>query len=470
MIKDRTEIRIMVLIITFMIGVYAFSAPINRSISASSIEDADIYSRNYLELYCGAFANAVPIAVNPTATMAVLSFVGMIERSDEIWPNVTWLEKPREVLGAIPLVRNAEALPTANPWMTILFTVLAIALYVVRSIKACKALSQETIDKVEAIAGQIANVCLVLLQFTQVAVANAATQSVTYRTHVTVVGVILGVIAAVICAVIYFIVSKCIAGLEAIATGIPAAATNAFSQIGKGIIHFFATLFQFISVYFAAVVGILFTILCLFLLIKFQKYAMYYKYIYINPVMRRIFRKNRKIEFLHRRFPRRAKKLFGELEYAIPIFSMKTYHKQIKARELLWLAPVQGVPSIVRVKLFKKTVAYPIGNFYNTSHILYVQKTKRFIRILTEEKDIEFIISNEYEPYRTDIMDRLRALDYKDVEQRLEKENREKKEAAKQAKREARAEKKSQKRAAREAKREEKRQQVLAKKAEKAKK
>lgn len=161
--RNRNEIRIMLFVMTFMVGIFIFSAPIQRSISATGVTDPDVYSRNYLEMYCGSFANAVPMAVNPTATMAVLSIVGTIERSDEIWPNATWLEKPRTFLEKIPLVRNAETLPCANLWMSILFTVLTIALYVVRSIKACKAVSQETIDKVERIGGQVINVCLVLL-------------------------------------------------------------------------------------------------------------------------------------------------------------------------------------------------------------------------------------------------------------------------------------------------------------------
>lgn len=446
---------------TFVVGIFIFSAPIQKSMSAGSMTDPDVYSRNYLEMYCGAFANAVPMAVNPTATMAVLSIVGMLERSDEIWPNATWLDGTRTFLEKIPLVRNAKELPVANPWMAILFTVLAIALYVVRSIKACKAISQETIDKVERIGGQIINVCLVLLQFSQVALVEAAGGAGhALRTGATVLGVVLGVIAAISCAIIYFIVSKCIEGIEAVATGMPVAATNAVSQIGKFFVHLFATVFQFISVYFAAIMALVFTILCLLLLIRLQKYAVYYKHIYFNPIWRKILDKGKFIEIVSKKFPRRGRRKFAEVAYAIPVFSMKKYPKRIVNRELLWLVPVEGVASLVRIRAFRKIKIYPLNTLYEQSHVLYMQRTKRFIRILTEEKDLEIIISSEYEEYLDFLRQMLGAYDFKIVEERRAEEKREKKESKKQAKAMAKEERRS--------KREAKRKEKAAKKEENA--
>lgn len=464
-IRNRNEIRIMLFVMTFMVGIFIFSAPIQRSMSAGSVTDPDVYSRNYLELYCGSFANAVPMAVNPTATMAVLSIVGMIERADEIWPNATWLDTPRTFLEKIPLIRNAEELPVANPWMAILFTVLTIALYVVRSIKACKAVSQETIDKVERIGGQIINVCLVLLQFSQVAIAEAAGSfSTVVRTGATIFGVVLGVIAAIMCAIIYFIVSKCIEGIEAIATGMPVAATNAVSQVGKFFVHLFATVFQFISVYFAAIMALIFTILCLLLLIKLQKYAVYYKYIYFNPVWRKILAKGKFIEIVSKKFPRRGRKRFAEATYAIPVFSMKNYPKRVVNRELMWLVPVDGVASLVRIRAFRKVKIYPLNTLYEQSHVLYVQRTKRFIRVLTEEKDLEIIISSEYEGYLDYLKQVLGAYDFKLVEERRANERREREEAKKEAKAQA----KEERRMKREAKREQKAAARVAKREQKA--
>ncbi|MCQ2493701.1 MAG: hypothetical protein MJ104_03785 [Lachnospiraceae bacterium] len=453
--QNRNEIRIMVFVMAFLVGLFIFSAPIQRTRSATTIDDPDTVSRNYLEMYCGSFANAVPMAVNPTATMAVLSIVGMVERSDELWPNASWLEGPRTFLEKIPLVRNAETLPVANPWCAIIFTIMTIALYVVRSIKACKAISQETIDKVERIGGQVINVCLVLLQFTSVAIAEAAGTTVSaVRTGATVLGVVLGVIAAVLCAVVYFIVSKCIEGIEAIATGMPVAATNAVSQVAKFFVHLFATIFQFVSVYFAAIVGLIFTAICLLILIKIQKYAVYYRYIYFNPIWRKVFNKNRVIELVSKKFPRRGRKRFADAAYAIPVFSMKKYPKRLVNRELMWLIPVEGVPSLVRIRLFRRVKVYPIQEFYDQSHVLYVQKTVRFIRILTEEKDVEMIFSNEYESYLDYLRQVLGAYDFQIVLDRRAEEKRERAEAKKAAKEQAREER----RRAREEKREAKRQ------------
>lgn len=486
--KNRIEMRIMLLAITFMVGLFIFSAPLEKSRSSTSIDDPDLYSRNYLEIYCGSFANAVPMAVNPTATMAVLSIVGTIERSDEIWPGSDWLSKPRDFLGAIPLVRNAEQLPVANPWMAALFSVLAIALYVVRSIKACKAVSQETIDKVERIGGQVINVCLVLLQFSQVAMAEAATGGSAMKTGMTILSIVLGIITALSCAVAYFIVSKCIEGIEAIATGVPVVATNAISQVGKLFIHLFATIFQFVSVYLAAIFGLIFTIICLILLIKLQKYAVYYKYIYFNPAWRKLFNKGSVIEIVSKKFPRRGRKKFADVPYAIPVFSMKKYPKRLVNRELMWMIPVEGVPSLVRIRAFRKVKVYPLNTFYSNEHVLYMQKTKRFIRILTEEKDIEMIISSEYESYLEYLMSVCGAYDFKIVEDRRAAEKQEKIAAKKAAKEQAREERLKAREAAREERlkvreeilrerealreerlraREEKRQLALARRAEK---
>lgn len=467
--RNRNEMRIMLFVMTFLVGIFVFSAPIQRSI-ATSTADPDAYSRNYLELYCGSFANAVPMAVNPTATMAVLSIVGMVERSDEIWPNASWLEGPRTFLEKIPLVRNAETLPCANPWMAILFTVLTIALYVVRSIKACKAVSQETIDKVERIGGQVINICLVLLQFSQAAIVEAAGAASVARVGATVAGVVMGVFAALSCAVAYFIVSKCIEGIEAIATGIPVVASNAVSQVLKFFVHLFATIFQFISVYFAAVMGLIFTILCLLLLIKLQKYAVYYKYIYFNPIWRRIFHGNRVIEIVSKKFPRRGRKRFGEVPYAIPAFSMRKYPKRLTNRELMWLVTVDGVVSLIRIRLFRRVKIYPLRELYEQGHVLYIQKTKRFIRILTEEKDIDLIISNEYETYLDYLRQVLGAYDYKIVEERRAAEKKERAESKKAAKAQAREDRRREKenmRAAKAANREAKKQFKAVQRAEK---
>lgn len=466
--RNKNEMRIMLFILTFLVGIFIFSAPIQRSMSATST-DPDAYLRNYLEMYCGSFANAVPMAVNPTATMAVLSIVGMLERSDELWPSATWLDGTRTFLEKIPLVRNAEQLPCANPWMAILFTVLTIALYVVRSIKACKAISQETIDKIERIAGQVINVCLVLLQFTQVAMVEAAgSTGSSIRTGATVLGVVLGVVAALSCAIMYYIVSKCIEGIEAIATGMPVAATNAASQVAKLFTHLFATIFQFVSVYFAAIVGIAFTILCLLVLIKIQKYAVYYKHIYFNPIWRKMFNKGSVIEIVSKKFPRRGRKKYADATYAIPVFSMKKYPKRLVNRELMWLVPVDGVASLVRIKAFRKMKVYPLNELKAENHVLYMQKTKRFIRILTEEKDMEIIISSEYESYLEFLMQMLGAYDFKIVEERRAAERKEKAESKKAAKQQAKEERRLRAAAKKEAKAEAKAARKAAKQAQKS--
>ena len=147
----------------------------------------------------------------------------------------------------------------------------------------------------------------------------------------------------------------------------------------------------------------------------------YYTYIYVKPLWKTIWHKEDLSPLVHRKFPRRGHKIYPSVELAVPVFSMNRVGK-IHKRELVWLILKAHVPYLVRIKPFRKTQEIPLAELNVHKDTLYLQKTFRFTRILTEDKQVELIISNEYSNQWQRMLDWLQLSDFKVVEERRKQE------------------------------------------------
>ncbi|MCM1496005.1 MAG: hypothetical protein NC089_09445 [Bacteroides sp.] len=419
---NRKQVRIFITILTVMISVAVVSSS-STLVHASRAEQAvNTTLGENLEAYAGIFSTAVTASVNPTATLAALSILGMVENADRYFPEVDWLVQSGNFLSGIPFVRTISDLPIANPVAAILLTIVAITMYVIHSTSASKMFSKATIDNIEQWGGMIVTVALSLLPLATTQVVAAQSTEVNYVSPGTYgVTLILAILSAVFNAVVYICIYGCMDGVELLGAVIPIKGMNVVIEILKGVLHMVLLLLQIFSPILSVVVSILVMLVGVLLFRKMSVLSTYYMYIYVKPLWNRLWHKNDMVPFVHRKFPRKGHKRYPSVELAVPAFSMNQAGK-IRKRELVWLILKDQVPYLVRMKAFRKPWELPLSELNVHKDVLYLQKTFRFTRILTEDRQVELIISNEYSSQWQQMLEWLQLSDFKVVEERKKQE------------------------------------------------
>lgn len=436
---NKKQVYIFVTIMTVMISVSVFQCRSNLVFSASDAEIAvNTTLGDNLEMYAGIFSTTVTASVNPTATLAALSVLGMVENANAYFPEAGWLVQIGEFLNQIPLVRTISDLPIANPVAAIILTVVAITMYVIHSTSASKMFSKATIDNIEQWGGMIVTVGLSLLPLatTQVVAAQTDVNYVSVGTYA--VSLVLSILSAAFTAVVYVCIYGCIDAVELLAAVIPIKGMNVVVETIKAILHMILLLLQLFSPILSVIISLVLMVVGVLLFRKLSTLSTYYNYIYVKPLWKAIRHRDELSPLVHRKFPRRGHKQYPNVELAVPVFSMRPIRK-LKKRELAWLILKDGEPYLVRMKPLRKNQEIPLSELNVHKDELYLQKTFRFTRLLTEDKHIELIISNEYSNQWQKMLEWLKVSDFKVVEERRKQEKetaRTKKEEARRQKRE----------------------------------
>lgn len=422
--QNRKQVFLFITILTVMISVTVFQCRNGLVYSSSDAELAvNTTLGENLETYAGIFSTAVTASVNPTATLAALSVLGMVENAEIYFPNAEWLVNAGEFLNGVPIIATISELPIANPIAAIILTVVAIAMYVIHSTSTSKMFSKATVDNIEQWGGMIVTVALSLLPLATTQVV-AATQSsnvnyVSVGTYV--VTLILAILSAVFTAVVYMCIYGCIDAVELLGAVIPIKGMNVVIEIVKCILHMILIVLQIFSPVLSVIISIILMLAGILLFRKMSTLSTYYKYIYIKPLWKNIWHREDLVPLVHQKFPRRGHKRYPAIELAVPAFSMNRMGN-IKKRELVWLIVKEEVPYLVRMKAFRKTLEIPLSELNIHKDVLYLQKTFRFTRILTEDKQVELIISNEYSNQWQRMLEWLQLADFKIVEERRKQE------------------------------------------------
>lgn len=436
---NKKQVYIFVTIMTVMISVSVFQCRSSLVFSASDAEIAvNTTLGDNLEMYAGIFSTTVTASVNPTATLAALSVLGMVENANAYFPEAGWLVQIGEFLNQIPLVRTISDLPIANPVAAIILTVVAITMYVIHSTSASKMFSKATIDNIEQWGGMIVTVGLSLLPLatTQVVAAQTDVNYVSVGTYA--VSLVLSILSAAFTAVVYVCIYGCIDAVELLAAVIPIKGMNVVVETIKAILHMILLLLQLFSPILSVIISLVLMVVGVLLFRKLSTLSTYYNYIYVKPLWKAIWHRDELSPLVHRKFPRRGHKQYPNVELAVPVFSMRPIRK-LKKRELAWLILKDGEPYLVRMKPLRKNQEIPLSELNVHKDELYLQKTFRFIRLLTEDKHTELIISNEYSNQWQKMLEWLKVSDFKVVEERRKQEKetaRTKKEEARRQKRE----------------------------------
>lgn len=391
-----------------------------------------------LETYAGIFSTTVTNSVNPTATLTILSVLGVMEKADQYTPNATWLLKCEDFLNDVPFVRTAKNLPIANPFALVLLTILTLVLYAIRSFKPSKAVSQATIDQLEQWGGLIVTVCLALMPIATSRVVEASDGTVKAASVVAAaadgkiyvtgwtffVTLIVGIAVAVISGLTYWAISQCVGAVEILAAAIPLKGTNLIVEIVKAILHIILVILQLISPLISVIFSLILMVIGMFMARRLSILATYYNYIYLKPLWKMIFHKNDKYPLIHKKYAKKKKLCTDGVTVAIPAFSMNRI-QGMKKRRMIWLVVDNDVPKLIRIRRFRSPEAILISDL--THKEIYLEKTIRFTRVRTEDSCVEIIFSNVYSNQWNELLDLLKMRDYVVVKERIKAEKAEQK-------------------------------------------
>ena len=384
-----------------------------------------------LAFYAGAFSTAVTASINPSATMAVLAILGAFENAAIYQPDSVTLCNIADFLNGIPIIREVGKLPIANPYAAVFLTLLAVVLIVIHSFAESKMVSEETIDKLDKFVGYICTVSITLLPF----VTNEALEAdppgvkgaAPLVSHTVTLfadtdklqlsglsSYILAGITIIAITIIYYCTYTCMDNWEVIVAAIPVKGTSLIWQIIKAFIHLILVLLQIFAPVVSFIVSIHLAIAGVILFRILKRVSQYYKDIYVYTVLRKIFKRNEPISRVEKHVPRKIRKLYPMMQLAMSVYTFHGFARLAK-RSRVWLVKDGDKIDLIYNRLIRKP--YIISwNELREKHggkQIYMEQCARFLRIRTEDRKLELIMSSRY---KNDVAMLSEALDLKDYE------------------------------------------------------
>ncbi|MBR1797485.1 MAG: hypothetical protein IJ757_05700 [Clostridiales bacterium] len=373
---------------------------------------------NSFGYYTGIFSTAVTASVNPTATMAALATLGAIENASIYSPDSAFFNNIADSLNAVPVLNAAASLPIANPYAAVFLTIVAAVMIVLHSFAESKMVSQATIDKLDKLTGWIGLTALSLMPLVTTesiektasagkhAAAklafSAAASSVTVH-QASSSGTpwyawVIGIVTLIIASVVYFCCYSCVDNIGTICAAIPVKGLNIVEQIVKAIIHAGMILLQLTFPYLSFVISIILAVLGILLFRVLSRITFYYKEVYARPILHRIFRNGKEISRIHKKLPRKLKRLCKEKTLALPLFIFSGVGS-MPSRSVIWYV-LDGDKArlFARNKLgrYKDISVSELRSSYPQAVLL---TCKRFYNLKTPDKKFNIVISLSYKDF-----------------------------------------------------------------------
>ena len=381
-----------------------------------------------LAFYAGAFSTAVTASINPSATMAVLAILGAIENAAIYQPDSAVLCSIADFLNGVPILREVGKLPIANPYAAVFLTLIAAALIIIHSFAESKFVSEETIDKLDKLIGYICTVSISLLPFVTndaleadppVIKGAALTRSAGFfsnapaGTHGPGTYILAGITVIAI-TVFYYCIYSCVDNWEVIVAAFPMKGTSLIWQIVKALIHALLLVLQIFAPVISFIISIHLAVAGLFLFRILKRNSQYYKDVYVFTILRKIFKRNDEIPKIEKHVPRKLKKLYPGMELCMSVY---TFHGigRLPKRSRVWLIKEDCKLDIVYKRLIRKPyiVSWSDLRTQHEGKQFYLETCARFLKIRTEDRKFEAVMSTRYKP-ETEMLSEL--LDLKDFE------------------------------------------------------
>jgi len=387
-----------------------------------------------LAFYAGAFSTAVTASINPSATMAVLAILGAIENAAIYQPDSAVLCSIADFLNGVPILREVGKLPIANPYAAVFLTLIAAALIIIHSFAESKFVSEETIDKLDKLIGYICTVSISLLPFVTndaleadppVIKGAALTRSAGFfsnapaGTHGPGTYILAGITVIAI-TVFYYCIYSCVDNWEVIVAAFPMKGTSLIWQIVKALIHALLLVLQIFAPVISFIISIHLAVAGLFLFRILKRNSQYYKDVYVFTILRKIFKRNDEIPKIEKHVPRKLKKLYPGMELCMSVY---TFHGigRLPKRSRVWLIKEDGKLDIVYKRLIRKPyiVSWSDLRTQHEGKQFYLETCARFLKIRTEDRKFEAVMSTRYKPVTEMLSELLDLKDFEPVKQEI---------------------------------------------------
>ena len=359
---------------------------------------------NSFGYYTGIFSTAVTASVNPTATMAVLAALGAIENASVYSPDSTFFNNIADSLNSIPVVNAAAGLPIANPYAAVFLTLVAAIMIILHSFAESKIVSQATVDKLEKLAGWVGITALSLMPLlTNEEVQKTASKSknaglsVIKQASSSSSGTawyiwVLGIGTLIVASVVYFLCYDCVDSIGTICAAVPVKGLNLIEQIIKALIHAGMILLGLTFPYLSFILSCLVALLGILLFRILKRITFYYKEVYIRPVLHRLFAKDKAVAPIHKKTPRRIRKLYPGTTNTIPAFVFKGFGK-LPARSVLWIVIENDKVHMAVKKAFRAPKLIDADEILSSNKDAAVCVHRRFYELNTPDKKLDIVIS-----------------------------------------------------------------------------
>ena len=346
--------------------------------------------------------------------MAVLAILGSIENAAVYSPDSAVLCNIADFLNGIPIIREVGKLPIANPWAAVFLTLIAVALIVVHSFAESKMVSDETIDKLDKYIGYICTVSISLLPFVTTEALEADPPTVKGGALASHTAHLLGAantpapgwqtyllagITVIAITIFYNCNYTCMDNWEVIVAAVPVKGTSLIWQIIKALIHMLLMVLQIFAPVISFIVSIHLAVAGLFLFRILKRNSQYYKDIYVFTILRKIFKRNDPIPRIEKHVPGRLRRLYPSMEIAMSVYTFHGYARLAK-RSRVWLIKEGDKVDLVYKRLIRKPYVISWNDLSEKfgNQPVYMEQCARFLRIRTEDRTLELIMSSRYKP------------------------------------------------------------------------
>ncbi len=388
-----------------------------------------------LATYAGVFSTSVVTSVNPTATLAVLSILGAIENAAIYSPDSAFFNNIADFLNGVPIIREAGKLPISNPYAAVFLSIVAAIFIVIHSTAVSDLVSKKiSLDKLDTLALNLGNVALSLLPL----VTNEALekdppgskgvsliiQPVFLRLSVPKFldnpwyTYVLAIVTFVAITFLSNIVRSCINNWETIVAAFPVKGTSLLWQIAKALIHFILLILLIFAPLICFIICVHVAVAALFLFRILKRNAQYYKDVYVFTILRRIFKRNEPVPRVEKKFSRRIKRMYPDCEIAMSVYTFHGFARLAK-RSRVWLIKEGDKVDLVYKRFIRKPYVISWNELRNQHDykIVYLEQCARFLRLRTEDRNLELVMSNRYKPEIEMLTELLDLKDFAPVKQ-----------------------------------------------------
>jgi hypothetical protein len=215
-------------------------------------------------------------------------------------------------------------------------------------------------------------------------------------------------------------VYSCVSNWETIVAAIPVKGTSLIWQIVKAFIHIGLLVLQMFAPIVSFIVSAHLAVACIFLFRILKRNAQYYKDIYVHAILSKVFKRNEPVSVIEKRIPGKIKKLYPSMETAISLYTFHGYARLAK-RSRVWLIKEGDKVDLVYKRLIRKPyiISWRKLRDDHLGKTFYLENCARFIKLRTEDRKFEVVMSSRYKPEIEMLSELLDLKDYAPVKQEI---------------------------------------------------